>query len=874
MVASCSQTKDGFVNRAYHNTTARYNGYFYSRESIKEGVQVINANHKDDFEEILPIFVIAETDEESSPVFGQMDRAISKSTKVIKRHSMKISNKERCRWIDDNFMAVGRAHFYKREFADAEKIFEFVPKEYKDIPTKYDGQFWLARTQIELKKSDDAGLLLAALAQDKDMPAKKKGEFHKVYAHYYIKEGNYAAAADHLMKAIPYERRKKNKNRLNYILGQCYQKADKNADAIKAFQLVAERSSDYNLVFNARIFQAMNAQNKYSLYTVKQDLLKMLKDDKNTEFQDQIYYAIGEVSFKEKKYKEALEHWNKSASVSTTNVRQKSRSFLRIANYHFSQKDYEPSVVAYDSAVAVLPVNFPEGESIKKTAADLSDLVKELKTVKLQDSLLALSQLSPEALDKRLNEIKKQLQKEADDKALADERAAIVKASVAPKAPGPATASAGDFYFYNPSAVKSGMADFKKKWGARKLEDNWRRKNKSQSEGGFGGFDTDDDLTATTDSSKGASGIVIKKEDLKKNIPIGLAQTSEAHNKIIEALYASGNIYKEKFKDNENAIEAFSNLSQRYDTSRYTPTALYQLYRLYLQKETKKGDQKGEMYVPMNTRATSAFFRDEILTRFPDSEFARLVQNPDYLKVAAANIQGDMVDYGRVFNLYKSASYASALLASDSMIVQKNNSLILPKFYFLKSRIQAELHDVNGMIQVLNVIITKFPKTQEAAEAKRILDIIMKKLPPPTPAAGADSTKTAAAPAAAEGFYKVTPSSPHFAVLAYSKEAPNVGEFQTYLLNFHKGTMPDKRIELFPSELDREHPILMIKTFKDKDEAMSYYNAFIADKKFLRNINSTPENKLFVISVDNLSTMFNLKKTEEYLKFFEVQYLK
>ncbi len=869
--SGCSTTKDGFLNRAYHNTTSRYNGYYYSRESIKEGLAITTAEHKDDYEEILPIYIIPTNEEEAGKVVTQMERAITKSTTVIKHHSMKISNKERCKWIDDNYMAVARANYYKRAFPEAERIFEFVAKEYKTLPTRYDAQFWLARTYIEENKLEEAGLLLSALSQDKELPIKKKGEFHKAYTLYYIARENYASAADNMMKAIPFEKKKKNKNRLTYILAQLYQRAGNDKEAVRSFVTVANKSNDYEMVFNSRIIQATSASTKFEVYQIKNDLLKMLKDDKNIEFQDQIYFALGEVSLKARSYKDALMYWQKSAEVSTTNVKQKSRSFLRLAEYHFDQKQYQSAQVFYDSAVAVLPPKFPEADEIKQISANLNELVKELNTINEQDSLLALAKLSPQELDKRLDQIRKQLQKKADDEAAAKEVAQATAATTIPKAaPSTATASAGSFYMYNENARKLGYSDFKKKWGTRKLEDNWRRKNKISADGGTGGF-ADDPSADTSATAKTTSSVIIKKDDLKKDIPISIADNIAANNQIIEALYAAGNIYKEKFKDNENSIASFTNLVQRYDTSRYEAIAYYQLYRLYLQKESKK--EGG--YFSLDPKSSSAYYRDLILLEYPQSEFARLVQNPEYLKEAQANVKTDMADYFRVFQLYKQASYTDALLASDSLIAERPASPIAAKFYFLKSSIQAELHNVDGMIGVLTAITVKFPKTPEAVEAQRILDVLKVKMP-----AGVLDSTTKALPVdttankALVSDYKINEAAEHYFILIFPNDGLDPNAYKAAMMNYNSANYSTLKLDLTNTFLDNDNQLIIMKSFPNKTEAMNYYKAFIADKKLLRLINIKPENKSFIITVENFISLFKLKKTEDYLKFFTENYPK
>ena len=865
----CSQQKDGFINRAYHNTTARYNGYYYSRESIKEGLAVIKKSHQEDFEEILPIYIFP-TDEQVPATGAQMDRAIEKSTTVIKRHSMKIKSKERCRWIDENYMAVATGHFYKHNYVEAEKIFEFVSKEFKDINTGFDGIVWLLITYIEENKLDEAGLLLSNAQQNRDWPIKKKGDLYKVAAHYHIARKNYQTAADNLIKAIPYEGKKKSRNRLTYILAQLYNKAGKTNEAVKYFDLVAQNSHDYAMVFNARIFEALSVQNRVSTYKVKDNLFKMLKDDKNIEFQDQIYYALGEISIKDRKSKEAVEYWDKSWKASTTNVKQKSRSFLRLAQYYFDQKLYQSAHVYFDSAVAVLPATYPEADQIKKTSANLDELVDQLNTVAEQDSLLALAALAPEDLEKKLNKITRDLQKKVDDEAAQKELQATIAANQAAKL-GANSGPSGSFYFYNQAVKGSGLSDFKKKWGTRKLEDNWRRKNKINS--GEGAASPSDELASEQGNNQediGSSGIIIKKEELKKNVPFSQQQKIAAHNKIIEALYNAGNIYKEKFKDNENAIESFSNLVQRYDTCKYEVTVYYQLYRLYLQKESNKDAN----FFSLDTKSSSSYYRELILTRFPESEYARLVENPEFLKDRQAASQTDLLDYTACFQQYKEGNYLVALNKLDSLISQKSSSTLAPKFLFLKSRIQAELHDLDEMKKTLSQIISAFPNSPQATEAKRILDHLKNQVPPATTSPDKPQDQKPESGTEETPVYKLNDNLEHYFILVFPNDGINPDSYKAAIAAFNTRTNPNAKLELSSSFLDNENQLIIIKSFANRMLAMTYFSSFRFDQQNLKQINSNKKVQPFVITVENFISMFGLKKTDAYLKFFTENYMK
>ena len=159
LINSCSTKKKSWVNRQYHNTTAKYNGYFNGKESLKSGIRKIHVNHKDDYTSILPIY--KEVNLKNSNTQSYMDKAIKKGSVVIQRHSMKIRGKEYCKWIDDSYLLVGKAYFYKGEFQEAIKTFTFIIEEYKKNEIRFYATLWLIRSHLELENYSQADMLAA-----------------------------------------------------------------------------------------------------------------------------------------------------------------------------------------------------------------------------------------------------------------------------------------------------------------------------------------------------------------------------------------------------------------------------------------------------------------------------------------------------------------------------------------------------------------------------------------------------------------------------------------------------------------------------------------------------------------------------------------
>ena len=111
MFFSCSTKKKTWFHRTYHNTTAKYNGYFNGKESLKIGLRKIQ-EHKDDYTQILPIYPTGDL-KGLKKTHSHMDKAIRKASIVIQKHSIKIKGKEYCKWIDDNYLLLGMAIFIR-----------------------------------------------------------------------------------------------------------------------------------------------------------------------------------------------------------------------------------------------------------------------------------------------------------------------------------------------------------------------------------------------------------------------------------------------------------------------------------------------------------------------------------------------------------------------------------------------------------------------------------------------------------------------------------------------------------------------------------------------------------------------------------------
>jgi len=875
LLYSCSRKKETWSSRSYHQTTAKYNGYFYAKESIKEGLAILDADHEENWKKILPVFVIG-SDKESKSIYPQMDRAIEKASLVIDRHSMVIKKKEENKWIKFNYFVVAQAYFYKHDFDEARKIFDFIIKQYKEEPIKKDALLWLARTRMEMEEMGQALSMLKLLQDESDLSPELMSDFRAVYADYYIRQEQYNKAIPYIEDAITVTKKRIRKARLTFILAQLYEEDGKSTMAIETYKAVVKLHPDYEMVFYASINQALAFSYRDSnSEAIKKLLFKMLKDHKNVEYYDQIYYALGDIELEEGNKEQAIDYFILSTEVSLSNVEQKGLSFMVLGNLYMESKAYKAAKIFYDSTVIFLPKEHENYDRIETLDEGLTDLIINLDVLVLQDSLLWLAGLSQKEREDIILELIIAEEAAAEEARIAAETGELnnnYKSSVDKSVPlssqGKSSGKKGDWYFYNPNTMSSGYAEFKQKWGDRKLQDNWRRAVASSNTGftsnDFEDFDSSSEEGGEIVSSDGTANSIKTMDQYMADIPLTEKQHAEAEKKVENALYNAGVVYNEKLDDIDNAIEMFDELVTRFPESEYLITAYYQLYRLYVKKEVE-GNYFGAGY-----RDNSEYYKDIILTDYPYSEYAKIIRNPNYLKDAELTIKKKEEDYVATYRNFKNHRYNMVLDECNKVIKEDTENPFLAKYYFMKAMVVGSLSDKANFERELQLLADNFPQTEEGDRAVEILNQLNKKgLNVPGKEDKVEAKKPTEAP---KTNFSNNKSVEHFFAIIYPNSKGNVNKVKVAISNFDKKYYSNDKLKVTNSFINKENQIVIVRRFKNAERAMSYYNNFINDDVQLKKVND--ENFVtFLISSKNFTTLFKSGDIEGYDLFFQDNYL-
>ncbi|MGB1031302.1 MAG: tetratricopeptide repeat protein, partial [Flavobacteriales bacterium] len=674
---SCTTKKDGFAYRVFHNTTARYNGYFYAEEAMKEGRLKIIDSYTEDYDSILPVFIYGD-EASAQAAYPQMERTIEKSSLVIERHYMKptkngtkkMKRPEMNKWIDDNYMLIGQSYFIKQNYFKAEELFLFVSRKFKDKNMQAKANTWLARTYMQQGQWTKAKNALLKAEQLRELEDEQRADVHMVFADYWIQDGDYKKAIEQLEFALPYIKKKKDRARPTFILAQLNQKINQSQESINLYRTVLTLRPEYEMEFYARINQAMAYNRKGgNSQQIKDELFKMLKDEKNLEYRDQIYYALAEIELEERNRDIGVGYLQASLNEETGNVKQRTKSFLRLADIFLDEREYQSAQAYYDSTYSNIPETHPRYLDVKNKAQSLTDLVENLLVIEHEDSIRAICDLSDEDRITKLKKVVRQMQEE-EDKRRAEEAQRLAEMAASG---GGAT---GDFWAYNDQLRAIGKQNFDEYWGDRPLEDNWRRKNKISEL--FEGGDEEEVIEVVESAEQESS--VPTVEALLAELPCSEAQIADSDIRIANAFYDAGVVYKEKLDDVENAIERWEVLVNRYDDSEVHPTAFYQLYRTYLYREQEEGYQN-----PFCSTCNSVYWANIVLEKYPGSEWATLVENPDFEDFVEIQRAEEREAYEATYSKYGYRAYQEVILESAEVINTQPNNHLLCKYRLLKA---------------------------------------------------------------------------------------------------------------------------------------------------------------------------------------------
>ena len=853
LLASCSTTKDRWVNRKYHEVTAHYNAYFNGEEAFDEAVEQFQNGEEWDFEQFLPIYFWPDADQ-APGLFSKMDRAIEKSAKVVKKHSMVFAGKQKNDYVFKAYLLIARSRFYKHELIQTLEATSYIEDNFGRIELAEDEVFWAkllaAQTHIRMENFFQAEQQLDEL-YTKNLPKAELHQAQKTMAYFHFSQEQWAEAQGWVAAAAQSASVKSEKVRLTYLNAQFLAKLGKGYESALAYEDVLKlHPDDYDITFSAQIKRAENFDVfMEDISIIEKALNKMLRDDKNITYRDQIYYVWALKELDLEYYPEAEVNLRKSIAASVDNARQKGKSYLKLAGIAFDFKSFVNAQAYYDSAIAVLPMNYPGLDTLEERTSVLNDLVAQLNVVALEDSLQSMYGLNDQALRQKFEdyiEAKQAREEEAARRAeIAAMRAAenALLADAGPQAGG----GSGQWYFYNPTVRAKGVAAFKRTWGNRTLEDHWRTKDKPVQ--GFAVQQKETTDSTTSDSTKALlpsdensvdyylARVLKTDDDLKASLQREAVAKSEL-----------GFIYKDGLKDNNEAELAWADYMNEFESfAQTTPKVLYGQYLLFNEQEA---EDKGEAA------------KSVLLTNYENSPYAALLRGE---KKGPKIPLEEQEAYDAAFVAYESGQFKSATALLHTFTITYPNSALLPKTGLLSAYITGTSGDAEATIESLQEVVKMYSGTEEATRAAQLLSMLQD-----------EERGSEEGPNRGMGDIKVNKvdfqrqdNAPHKFILAIPAENSNINELRNALADFNKEFFKFDNLRIQNIFYDQNTQLIIVSGLRTKEKAVVYLNTFNQQGTLMEQYYPKAQSAGFYINNPNFGKVYRDKVLKEYLQYFD-----
>lgn len=883
VLTSCSTKKNKWNRRVYHNLTSHYNVWWNGDQSVKEGEKNLKEAVKDDYTAILPVFNYG-TKENALSLNSNMDRAIEKASISIQRHSMRFGGKEYVNWIDDSYLIMAQANFYKQEYIPARRTFDYVVNSYKYNDITHTANLWLAKTYIETEQYAKAEAILQALivttSQNPKMPKYVRNNLDLVLADFHIKQKQYDSAVKYLKSALLKNLDKETRVRAMFILGQIYEYQNDNRRASEQFEAVIKKHPNYEMTFEAQMNLA-KCHNSGDTSSIMKMFWKMLDDTKNTEYKDRIYYAMSDVAIRENNEPLGIKYLRNSVATSKTNNRQKVKSSLKVATMLFDNKDYVLSQAYYDTVVMTMDRTYPEYDSLLNLSVILTDLVESLTVYQLQDSLLRLADMDSVSRNKIIVQVIEEYKAEQEriqkEKELQEQIAQLGgndKIATPDMSSSTMPGSTPSWYFYNQTSLTRGATEFRNKWGNRQLEDFWFIKNKqsmmSEEEAQqqelleyftkeeLANLSQEDIEKLLEERKSGAPADTARYQPTHigyylQQLPFTPKQKEEANEMILQALNNIGYIYYDNLEDYNNSINAYTELNERYPENEHELSSWYYLYKMYNEKQDR---EKAEYY------------KNLILNKYPDSNQAKIIIDPEYfIKEQEKGMESANL-YSKTFEAYKKGQFQRVRMnVEKARELCPDDTLLMPRFEFLDAVSIGQLEVVDSMAYALYRLVQNYPESSIKPHA---MEVLLKANEMYNLGLPVESARQKEKEPEKEYPYSYNPDEEYYVMIICNSKSVRVNPLKVRLSDFNKESFRMLQLEIKNVLLNKQETIITIEEFENKAKAEDYKTAMFLTDYLFGGINEE-QYKVMLISKKNYPIFYNNKNVDEYLEFWNTK---
>lgn len=743
------------TRRIIQNNVTHYNYYYNANNKLNTVIERARIAHKDDFSKLLPFYSYSLDNTASQKT--ELDSIIYKSTAGILLHDLRND------WIDNMYLLIGKAYFFRKEFDSAALTFQFInynlfprkkneddnrvvgtnqagsggkisiaDKEKRNKvqkiltlpPSRNDALIWLARTFTDMDAYGDAAGMINILQGDPNLPKRLKNDLDEVNAYWFYKQGMFDSSAFYLDRGISNALDKQDRARWEFLLAQMYEMKGDFDMASEYYGKAAKHTVDPVMDIYARLNDAKLYKKNGNIKELEKaigNLLKMAKKDKYESYRDIIYYSAGQLGMELPDTSNSIVYYTKSIKYNESNAEVKNKALRELGNISYSQALYKNALGYYDSLDLANPVLSDDSAHIDERRRNLVKVVEQLSIIQMEDSLQMIAAMAPAERDAFIKKLSRKLRKVKPGKDK-DEESAGAGALITfnDKNPPPdmfeTSSSKGEWYFYNASMKSKGFNEFKNKWGKRDNIDNWRRKSASDAAFSKNQNISGDPLGGDADASKkddgdGSKLVNNSYDGLLADVPLTEEKMDSSNNRIARALLELAKIFQYNLEDYAQAIHTYDIYLQRFPDRLANGDVYLGLYYCYF----KLGDQ-----------VKANYYKNLINTQFEGSSSAKIINNPLMMKDDKKSPEAT-AKYAAIYDKFLEGKFEDAInekVTADSLYGDHYWS---PQLLYIESVYLISNRNDSQAIDKLMQLIQLYPTSPLKDKASTMIDVLRRR---------------------------------------------------------------------------------------------------------------------------------------------------
>ena len=941
--------------RFVQNTVSHYNYFFNANNKLNQVIERARIANIDNYSKLLPFY--GYTLDNTSTQKTDLDSVIYKATAGILIHDL------RTNWVDNLYLLIGEAYYLRKDFDSASMTFQFInynlyphkkkdddqlivgsnengassalsisSKEDRNIidktftrpPSRNDAFIWQIRTYIDMGQFGDAAGMINTLQNDPSFPERLKPSLEEMSAYWFFQQQMYDSTLVHLENSMPNVLDMHDRARREYLLAQLNELNHHQDDASDYYDKAIRHTTDPLMDIYANLNKAkmLKSNDPAEIDKSIARLVNMAKKDKFEAYRDIVYYSAAELALIKPDTSAAVFYFKKSTKYNTDNISFKNKAFLKLGEISYVKKNYKDAYAFYDS-LQLADTTLGDITKIEERKNALAKIVKQIVIIEREDSLQSIAAMSPADRDAFLKKLSKTLKKE---RGIKDEDLGYTNSAysyfntknASSNLFGANNTASGDWYFYNTTAKAQGYTEFKRVWGKRQNVDNWRRAAASgNAKAGetpqVPGIDLGGDIDQPgangdlLNSSPGTSAAVpvqtdLSVEGLLANVPVTKEKLDESNTKVVAALFQLGKHYQNLLEDYPAAIETYEKSLKRFPDSLYAGEIYLDLSYCY----RKTGDlQKADYY------------KNLLVNKFQKSKFTQLALHPEAMEPSKKDPAATK-RYEDIYNLFIEGDFEKAIKEKQQADSLFGNNYWSPQLLYIESVYYIKQRQDSVAINVLNQIITQYPKSPLEKKAATMIDVLKRRssienyltnltierakedsqivvYDDPTISKGINKDTVAVnnlkpnnqvivpgkavinpsklAPPVSNGTFTFDPLSTQNVIMILSKVDPVYSsEAKNAFTRYNKENFYSLNLEVAKDTLDKDRTLLVFSQFETADDAIKYMDKVKKDAP--GEVSWLPANKysFYIISEANLELLKQNKNLQNYIDLLNKKY--